>query len=61
MVASQLKKIVQTEGDVAARVAVRFDEVTESTRLMQRILSRLPTGPHQVAISYPTKVLWASE
>jgi len=47
------KKIAQTEGDVAARVAVRFDELTESTRLLQQILRELPAGPHQVTISVP--------
>jgi Ni,Fe-hydrogenase III large subunit/Ni,Fe-hydrogenase III component G len=47
------KKIVQTEGDVAARVAVRFDEVTESARLLQQILWELPAGPHQVTIPVP--------
>ena len=47
------KKIVQTEGDVAARVAVRFDEVTESVRLLRQVLSELPAGPHQVTISAP--------
>ena len=38
------KKIVRTEGDVAARVAVRFDEVAESVRLLQQILRELPAG-----------------
>jgi Ni,Fe-hydrogenase III large subunit len=33
------------EGDVAARVAVRFDELLESCRLVQEILARLPGGP----------------
>ncbi len=47
------KKTVRTEGDVAARVAVRFDEVTESTRLMQQILRQLPAGLHHAAISVP--------
>jgi Ni,Fe-hydrogenase III large subunit len=47
------KKIVRTEGDVAARVAVRFDEVTESTRLVQQILQELPIGPHHATISIP--------
>ena len=47
------QKAGRTEGDVAARVAVRFDEVTESTRLMRRILSQLPTGLHHVALSNP--------
>jgi Ni,Fe-hydrogenase III large subunit/Ni,Fe-hydrogenase III component G len=32
-------------GDVAARVAVRFDEVMESIRLLREILGRLPGGP----------------
>jgi Ni,Fe-hydrogenase III large subunit/Ni,Fe-hydrogenase III component G len=49
------KKIWRTEGDVAARVAVRFDEVTESTRLLQQILPELPAGPHQVTISVPNE------
>jgi Ni,Fe-hydrogenase III large subunit len=47
------QKIVRTEGDVAARVAVRFDEVTESTRLIQRMLTELPAGLHQTAVSTP--------
>ncbi|MGA2189689.1 MAG: Ni,Fe-hydrogenase III large subunit [Steroidobacteraceae bacterium] len=46
-------KIVRTEGDVAARVAVRFDEAAESMRLMQRILSQSPGGSHQAAVSTP--------
>jgi Ni,Fe-hydrogenase III large subunit/Ni,Fe-hydrogenase III component G len=49
------QKAVHTEGDVAARVAVRFDEVSESTRLLQRILSQLPTGLHHVALSIPNE------
>jgi Ni,Fe-hydrogenase III large subunit/Ni,Fe-hydrogenase III component G len=46
-------KIVQSEGDVAARVAVRFGEVTESVRLVQQLLWELPAGPHQATISVP--------
>ncbi len=46
-------KAGRQEGDVAARVAVRFDEALESVRLMQSILSQLPAGPHQAAISAP--------
>jgi Ni,Fe-hydrogenase III large subunit len=49
------QKVTRNEGDVAARVAVRFDEVTESVRLMQQILSRLPTGLHHVALSIPNE------
>jgi Ni,Fe-hydrogenase III large subunit len=47
------QKIVRTEGDVAARVAVRFDEVTESAHLMQRMLQQLPVGLHHAAVSMP--------
>ncbi len=46
-------KVVRQEGDVAARVALRFDEAKESARLMQRILRELPDGPHQAEISRP--------
>ncbi len=37
------------EGDVAARVAIRFDELAESCHLIQRILNALPAGAHLVA------------
>ena len=47
------KKWVRTEGDVAARVAIRFDEVTESIRLMRQILWHLPFGRHHIDISAP--------
>jgi len=46
-------RIVRTEGDVAARVAVRFDEFQESCRLVQRILSELPAGPHNTPVQIP--------
>jgi len=36
---------VRGEGDVAARVAVRFDEVAESLRLIAAIVDGLPDGP----------------
>ncbi len=46
-------KAVRQEGDVAARVAVRFDEALESVRLIEHILRRLPAGAHHAAISPP--------
>src|SRR5271166_193648 len=46
-------KIARTEGDVAARVAVRFDELQESCRLIRRILDALPAGPHLAAVHAP--------
>ena len=48
-----LRKIVRSEGDVAARVAVRFDEVAESVRVMRRILLQLPAGAHHTDVSIP--------
>jgi Ni,Fe-hydrogenase III large subunit/Ni,Fe-hydrogenase III component G len=47
------KKAVRPEGDVAARVAVRFDESIESMHLMQRMLRHLPTGAHRATIAVP--------
>jgi len=48
-----LVKIVRLEGDVAARVAVRFDEVQESCRLARQVLVALPDGPHAVPNGNP--------
>jgi len=41
----------QTAGDVAARVAVRFEEILESLSLCRRILDRMPEG--NVATLFP--------
>jgi Ni,Fe-hydrogenase III large subunit len=46
-------KSVRHEGDVAARVTVRFEEAIESCRLVERILETLPPGPHAAPISAP--------
>ena len=46
-------KIVRSEGDVAARVAARFDELGESCRLIQHILGALPGGPHHTRVRIP--------
>jgi Ni,Fe-hydrogenase III large subunit len=46
-------KIVRSEGDVAARAAVRFDELQESCRLIQHILGALPGGPHRTPVRVP--------
>jgi Ni,Fe-hydrogenase III large subunit len=40
----------QSRGDVAARVAVRFDEVFESLRLLRAIALGLPAGPFATAV-----------
>ncbi len=39
-----VKVATDERGDVAARVAVRFDELAESLRLIDAIVQRLPTG-----------------
>jgi Ni,Fe-hydrogenase III large subunit/Ni,Fe-hydrogenase III component G len=46
-------KIGRGEGDVAARVALRFDELQESCLLIQRILDSLPGGPHLAPVRVP--------
>jgi Ni,Fe-hydrogenase III large subunit/Ni,Fe-hydrogenase III component G len=46
-------KVVRQEGDVAARVAVRFDELQESCQLVQLILQRLPRDVHLMEVPRP--------
>ena len=46
-------KCVLQDGDVAARVAVRFDELQESCRLVRSILAGLPRGDVRVAVAPP--------
>jgi len=43
------------DGDVAARVAIRFDELFESCRLVQRILDEVPMGAHRVEVPTPAE------
>jgi Ni,Fe-hydrogenase III large subunit len=45
----------QTLGDVAARVAVRFDELVESLRLIRALCADLPEGPIAAALRLPTR------
>ena len=40
----------QRNGDVAARVAVRFEEISESLRLIRRILTQIPHGVCRVPL-----------
>ncbi len=49
--------VVRMQGDVAARVAVRFDEVSESLRLCRDLLAALPSG----AIGEPLGEVHAGE
>lgn len=46
----EVRMATQAGGDVAARVAVRFDEVGESLRLIRALLGEMPAGAVQAAI-----------
>jgi Ni,Fe-hydrogenase III large subunit len=46
-------KIGRVAGDVAARVAVRFDELQESCRIIRGILDALPAGAHRAPVRPP--------
>src|SRR6185437_4530111 len=48
-----ISKVVQSGGDVAARVAVRFDELAVSARLLERIFEGLPSGEHIARVEPP--------
>ena len=49
-----LQKVVRTDGDVAARVAVRFEELQESCRLIPEMLRALPDGVHLTPVPTPS-------
>jgi len=49
----QVARAGATGGDVAARVAVRFDEVVESLRLIRALCAGLPAGEHFAALPVP--------
>jgi Ni,Fe-hydrogenase III large subunit/Ni,Fe-hydrogenase III component G len=50
-----VQKCVRNEGDVLARVTVRFDELLESLRLIQAILAGLPAGGHVAVPEAPAE------
>jgi Ni,Fe-hydrogenase III large subunit len=47
-----VQKVTRTDGDVAARVAVRFDELLESLRLVRTIVDAMPDG--EIVAPLPT-------
>ena len=51
--ALDVHRCVQHDGDVLARVTLRFDELVESLRLVRQILRALPTGAHTVPACVP--------
>jgi Ni,Fe-hydrogenase III large subunit len=46
----QVTMATQRNGDVAARVAVRFDETLESLRLLRRLCAGAPAGPTRLDV-----------
>ena len=42
-----------SDGDVLARVTIRFEELQESCRLVARILANMPSGPHSIPLADP--------
>lgn len=48
--AHRVTPAVRMQGDVAARVAVRFDEVSDSLRLCRELLKALPFGPIRASL-----------
>lgn len=48
-----VNRMIQRAGDVAARVALRFDELGESLRLIERLLAGMPPGPRGEAVRNP--------
>jgi Ni,Fe-hydrogenase III large subunit len=48
-----VRKCSRAEGDVAARVAVRFDELAESVRLVTAIAAELPRGTVRTRVEIP--------
>ncbi len=53
-------KVVRQEGDVAARVAVRFEELAESCRLAVALLASLPAGVHLAPVAAPPEGAFAT-
>jgi Ni,Fe-hydrogenase III large subunit len=49
-----VRKMGSTDGDVAARVAVRFDELQESLLLIEQIVNQPAQGVHHVSVAAPT-------
>src|SRR5262249_36748563 len=48
-------KCGQSSGDVAARIAIRFDEVMESCRLVRLLLEDFPPGHHRSTVPVPAE------
>ena len=51
--ALDVKRATRQDGDVAARVAVRFDETVESLRLIRHLCTTLPDGAARIDVALP--------
>jgi Ni,Fe-hydrogenase III large subunit/Ni,Fe-hydrogenase III component G len=51
--ALDVHRCIQHDGDVLARVTIRFDELVESLRLVRQMLRTLPTGAYAVPVGVP--------
>ncbi|MDQ2964062.1 MAG: NADH-quinone oxidoreductase subunit C [Pseudomonadota bacterium] len=49
--ALSVRRVTKTSGDVAARVAMRFDETFESLRLIEALLEAMPSGETAVSLA----------
>jgi len=49
----EVTKFGRRTGDVASRVAVRFDELKESARVIERLLTGLPAGAYKETVPLP--------
>jgi Ni,Fe-hydrogenase III large subunit len=49
----EVTKIGHSTGDVASRVAVRFEELKESARVIERLLAGLPAGACKETVPFP--------
>jgi Ni,Fe-hydrogenase III large subunit len=50
-----VRTISSRDGDVAARVTVRFDELQESARLIEELVRKLPSGAFRVIFAPPAR------
>lgn len=53
----EVRKVVRDEGDVAARVAVRFEETRVAIELCRQLVRELPAGDIRVALPAPREWL----
>ncbi len=51
----EVRMCTHRNGDVAARVTVRFDEIVESLRLIRLMLDRLPLGDVSIPVPVPAE------